>query len=165
MEEQIQPPTFGRALVSWETWEYPKHDRSPLWYLIAGVIAVLLILYALLTASFPFAVIILMTGIIIFLSHLHEPERIMIHVTTNGIIMGRHFYAYKEIRDFSVVYNPPQAKLLYLDFTGRLHPMTSIPLEEVNPNEVREALLPYAIENLQRDEETLTDVLARIFRI
>lgn len=165
MESEEQQPTFGRALVSWETWEYPKHDRSPLWYLIAGVIAVLLILFALFTGSFPFAVIILMTGIIIFLSHLREPERIMVHITSNGVIIGHHFYAYKEIRDFSIVYDLPQAKLLYLDFFGRLHPLMSIPLEEVNPNEVREALMPYAVENLQRDEETLTDVLARIFRI
>ncbi|MEK7105323.1 MAG: hypothetical protein AAB865_01425 [Patescibacteria group bacterium] len=161
MPEQV----YGTSLISWETLEYPKHDRSARWYVIAGVIAVALLAYALLTASFPFAVIVLMTIIIIFLSHLREPERILVHVTTNGVLIGHRFYAYKEIRDFAIVYEPPRTKLLYLDFFSRWHPLTSVPLEDVDPNALRQALLPYVIEDLSRDSETLTDVLARLFKI
>ena len=157
--------SFGQTLISWETWEFPKHERSLRWYIIAGVIASALLLYAMLTASFPFALILLMTGIIIFLSHLHEPARITIYITTNGVLIGHHFYAYKEIENFSVVYDPPHAQLLYLDFYSRLHPLTSLPIEDTDPNEIRQALLPYAVENLARDSETLTDVLARLLKI
>ncbi|MEK9130679.1 MAG: hypothetical protein AAB429_01015 [Patescibacteria group bacterium] len=157
--------SFGKSLVSWETWEYPKHDRSLRWYIIAGIVGTALLLYAILTASFPFAVILLMIGIIIFLSHLHDPARVVVHVTTNGVLIGHHFYGYKEVENFSVVYNPPYSKVLYLDFVSRWHPLTSIPLEEVDPNILRESLMPYVIENLARDHETLNDVLARLLKI
>ena len=38
-------------------------------------------------------------------------------------------------------------------------------LEDIDPNEVRELLLPYCLENLQRVEENLTDVLRRLYKL
>ena len=43
--------------------------------------------------------------------------------------------------------------------------MMSIPLEDIDPNEVRETLLPYTHENLDRTEETLTDLFSRLYKI
>ena len=158
-------PMYGKPIISWETWEYPKHERSVRWYLIAGTVGAALLIYAILTASFPFAVVILMIGIISLLNHLRDPQRITIHVTTNGIVIGQHFYAYKEVKNFSIVYEPPQVKLLYLDFVSVFHPLISIPIEDVDPNELRSALMPYVLENLYRTEETLTDVLRRVYKL
>jgi len=160
-----QPISFGKSLLTWETLEFTKHERSFVWYIISGAVGIALLIYAILTASFPFAVIILMTGIIMLMSELRNPEQIEIHITTNGVLVGRHFYAYKEIKDFSIVYEPPKIKLLYLDFSSRWLPLNSIPLNEVDPNEIREVLRPFVIENLERDQESLTDVLARMYKL
>ena len=97
-----QPTTYGKSVVRWETWEYPKYDRSRFWYMIAGAVGIGLLLFAIFTGSFLFAVIILMVGIIFFLSHLREPDRITVHVTTNGVLLGRHFYAFRELKDFAI---------------------------------------------------------------
>ena len=78
MEEELQEEHFsgqedrslgkyGTALVSWEVDEYPHHERSRRWYLIAGAISLALIIYAIMTANFLFALIILMVDIIFIL--------------------------------------------------------------------------------------------------
>ena len=160
-----QPTTYGTSVVRWETWEYPKYDRSRFWYMIAGAVGIGLLLFAIFTGSFLFAVFILMVGIIFFLSHLREPDRITVHVTTNGVLLGRHFYAFRELKDFAIVYQPPAVKILYLDFVNAFHPLTSIPIEDADPNAIREALMPYVLEDLDRTEETLTDMVARLYKL
>jgi hypothetical protein len=155
---------YGKTILSWEALEYPKHERSLWWYIAAGILGGLLLIYALITASFPFAVVILMIGVILLLSHMREPARMPVHITTNGMIMGNHFHPYKELKDFSIVYDPPRAKILYVDFQSLWQPLISLPLEDEDPNKVREALVPFLLENLRRDEESLTDTIARVYK-
>lgn len=155
----------GSALVSWETWEYPPVERSRRWYVIASVLSIALLLYALLTANFVFAVIILMFAVLQLMKDLRKPARMEIHVTTGGIVFGNDFYPYENIRDFSIVYYPPDVKTLYVSFYGIMSPTLTVPLEGADPNIVREALLPYAFENLNRDREYLTDLITRLYKL
>ena len=165
MKNESENKPIGNVLMSWEVDEYHKHDRSLAWYIIVSVVAVGLIIYALMTANFLFAVVILMIGIISFLSGMRHPNRVEVHITDNGAQLGSIFTPYKEMKDFSVVYDPPEVKTLYLDFKSALRPMMSIPLEDVDPNTVREALLPFVLEDLERTEETLTDLASRLYKI
>ena len=122
-------------------------------------------MYAVVTANFLFAVIVLMLGVIILLTTFKEPQRVEVHITTMGIVVGNTFYPYKDVKDFSIVYQPPQTKLLYVGLSSLLHPLLSIPLEEMDPNQVRERILSYALENLERKEESLTDQLRRLYKL
>jgi hypothetical protein len=156
---------FGEPLLQWEVDEYPQHERTRTWYLVAGIIGVALIVYAIATANFLFAVIILMIGVIMLLSTFKIPDRIDVMITTAGVIVDDMFYDYKTLRDFSIVYDPPQVSLLYLDFHTSWHPMIAVPLEDHNPNEIREVLLRFCPENLHRDEESLTDLMKRLYKL
>ena len=71
----------------------------------------------------------------------------------------------KDIKEFALLYEPPIVKTLYVDFNSFWRPMVSIQLEDVDPNLVRESLLPYAYENLEREDETLTDMLRRMYKL
>ena len=171
-EEEIQaeifeyhPDEFGDILVNWEIDEYAHHERSRMWYILAGTIGVGLIIYAVLTSNFLFAIIILMTAVIMLLSMFSKPEKIPVIITTTGVVVGDTYYDYQSIRDFSIVYDPPDVKLLYLDFYALTHPMLSVPLEDVDPNIVRESLLPFCLENFKRNQENLTDVMRRLYKL
>jgi len=59
MQEYESQVNIGEILLQWEVDEYPHHTRSTLWYGIMGVFGVGLIIYAIATANFLFAVIIL----------------------------------------------------------------------------------------------------------
>ncbi|RMD52024.1 FUSC family protein [Candidatus Parcubacteria bacterium] len=155
----------GTALMSWEAWEFPPHQRSRTWYISAFVIGLVFLIYAVWSANYIFAVIILMMGIILLINGLRKPERVHVHITDLGIVFGNHFYDYKDIKDFAIVYDPPEVKILYIDFNNIFEPLLSIPLEDADPNQVRKTLLPYVLENLEREEETLTDTVRRLYKL
>lgn len=156
---------YGEIMATWQVDEYPNHDRSRVWYVVGAIGAVFLIIYAIASANFLFAVIILIAGILTLLNTFQAPEKLDIAITTSGIIVGNDFYIYKEIKDFSIVYEPPAIKVLYFDFEKPWLPLISVPLEETDPNQVRECLLPFCLENLERSEETLTDYVRRLYKL
>ncbi|MDP3043219.1 MAG: hypothetical protein Q8N21_02355, partial [bacterium] len=108
MTENSQIINYGNEIASWQVPEYEKHKRTKSWYVMAIVIALALLLFAFFTKNFLFAVIIIMAAFVIILHDGREPDLIKINVTDEGIIVGRKFYDYDEIKDFSIVYKPSQ---------------------------------------------------------
>jgi hypothetical protein len=155
----------GVPMMSWESWEFPVVERSKRWYVVASCIGLFLILYAMFTANFIFGVIVLMFAIITLIQDVKKPNRIPVHITSKGVVFGDQFFSYDNIRDFSLTYDPPVINTLYVSFHSRLQPMLSIALEELNPNDVRKTLLPFVFENLEREGESLTDVLRRVYKM
>lgn len=164
-QQQKEEIDIGEVLLAWEVDEFPRHERSRTWYIISTFIGVALIVYAVATANFLFAVIILMVGVIMLVSSMKKPEKVPVMITSTGVLVDDLYYDYDAIRDFSIAYEPPDVKLLYFDFFSAFHPLLSIPLEEMDPNEVRELLLPYCAEDLHRTEERLTDVARRLYKL
>jgi len=156
---------IGSPQLEWEVDEYPMHQRSKLWYILAAVIGVALIVYAISTANFLFAVIILMVGVITLLSSFVPPDRVPVLITNTGVVVSDMYYDFQAIKDFSIAYDPPHVKNLYFEFHSPWQPLLTVPLDDMDPNEVRELLLPYCLENLQRVEENLTDVLRRLYKL
>ncbi|HCB55625.1 TPA: hypothetical protein DEP26_01445 [Candidatus Uhrbacteria bacterium] len=159
------PSLYGEGLISWHVDEYPKHQRSRAWFIVMSILGIALIIYAMATANFLFAVIILMIGIITLVSLYKEPDQVDVIITNTGIIVGDAYYEYRAIRDFSIVYEPPQVKNLYVDFHTSWRPLLSVPLGDTDPNIVREHLLNFCLENLERADETLTDVIRRLYKV
>ena len=156
---------IGSPQLEWEVDEYPMHQRSKLWYILAAVIGVALIVYAVATANFLFAVIILMVGVITLLSSFVPPDRVPVLITNTGVVVSDMYYDFQAIKDFSIAYDPPHVKNLYFEFHSPWQPLLTVPLEDIDPNEIRDLLLPYCLENLQRVEENLTDVLRRLYKL
>lgn len=163
--DDIDHVDAGESLYEWETWEFPPHERSKNWYIGASIIAALCIIYAIATANYIFAIIILLFGILFLLDQMRHPERIKVHITNLGVVFGDEFYSYEEMKDFSIVYSPPDVKLLYIDFIQAWHPLLTVHLEDADPNEVRDLLVQYAFENLEREDETLTDMVKRLYKL
>lgn len=155
----------GEELYAWETWDKPPLPRSKWWYISAGVIAIGLVIYAVLTANYLFGLIILMIGITMLVIGMKEPRRVPVHITNLGVVFADEFYPFKDMKDFSIVYDPPEVKALYIDFKRITHPLVSIDLDEANPNAVRELLLQFVMENMDREEEHFSDVLRRVYKL
>jgi len=156
---------FGEDIFSWTVDEYERHERGPLWYAVAFIIGVALILYAMISQNFLFAVIIVMTGVIIGLSSLREPQKILFQMTTRGVLLGNEFTPYKQLKSFWIYYEPPHFKNLYIDFRNPITPHLKVPLEDQDPLEVRAALLEFLREELSQEEEPLTELLGRVFKL
>lgn len=155
----------GAALLEWQISEFAHYDRGALWHVVALLTGLGLLVYAILTSNFLFALIIVMFALALYLSIITEPAKIRFALTDGGIEIGRTRYPYREIKSFWLIYDPPEVKKLYLDFLAPLRPRLTIDLDDVNPNDVRAALLTRIHEDLTQVEEPMSEVLGRLFKI
>jgi hypothetical protein len=163
--EDLEEGEHGLIYASWVFPEYPRYERGFVWFLVVLLIGVGLLLYALISGNFLFAIIILMFALVIYMAAAGEPADVRFSVTEEGVELGRSFYPYKEIRNFWFVYEPPHVKNLYIDFKSSVQPRLTIDLRDQNPNEVRRALSRYLVEDLNEEDEPLSELLGRMFKI
>ncbi len=152
-------------IVSWEYSEADRYDRGGRWYFAMGAVGLGLLLYALASGNFLFALIIIMFGLVIYLSSIQAVTESVVTIDDRGIQVGGAFYGYQEISHFWFVYEPPVVKQLYLDFKEPWKPRVIIGLGDQNPNEVREVLAAFVVEDLTKDEEPLLDAIGRVLKL
>jgi len=157
---------FGKELFNWNVPEYEQHNRTKIWYISAILIAILLILFSFWTNNFLFAVIIIITSLIIILNDGSIPASVNIKIMEEGIIVGRKFYDYDEFKNFSIIYKPRlNVKNLYFEFKNVLKYRLSIPLNNINPLPIRENLLKYLEEDLERTDQPLSEGLSKLLKL
>lgn len=159
------PDDIGNSHVEWQFPEFAKEERSRAWYIAAAVILGLLLLFAVYTANFLFAIILLLSVFVIVYQFFQAPRNVPVVIGEDGIIVDKRFYPYKELKSFWIIYEPPHSKYLYLDFKSQIKKSLPVPLEDANPLAVREALLNYLIENLEEEDEHLGETLSRVLKI
>lgn len=159
-----QQKNYGKELIRWDVSDQHDHVRSALWYVIAGIVAIGFLIWAIGTRNFLFAFIVIMFGVIIMTHRIRPSLRYAFVISELGIQLGSRFYPWKDIARFWIVYEPPEVKTLYFDFGG-LRPRLPIPLEDTDPNRVRKILLTVLTEDTARNEEPLSDWIARILKI
>ena len=164
---QINPPLEQYdEIFSWSVPEFDKQERSRAWYIGAIIFALLILAYSFWTANFLFVVIIVLAAVVIMLNDNREAEKIRFSLTDEGLIIGKKFIDYDELKNFSIVYKPRQRiKKLYFEFKNVLRPRLSIYLDNMNPLPIRETLLNYLPEDLERENEPLSEQLGRLFKI
>ena len=81
-----------KSEISWTFPEFEQHERSRKWWIWFVVVDIIVLLFAILSANFLFALIIIMiTGIIVF-RHYHDPETVTCTITDEGIEVTDYAY-------------------------------------------------------------------------
>jgi hypothetical protein len=163
------PPGYAEQMAElqdefvWESPEYERNERGPKWYIAMTVIAVTLVGYAIWTANFLFAFIILLAAIILVLAGNELPEKILIQIGHNGIVWNGEFIPYEKIHNFAIVYRPPDIRVLYIE-PRMFRPRFRIPLGEQDPVAIRDHLRLYVAEDLDLPDEHASDIFAKLLR-
>jgi len=161
-----QKADHGKTLLEWEFPEYEEQNRSAAWYIFAVPIAIALLVWALWTKNYLFAVIIIVSTVLLLRQQRTKPERLRFSLTEDGVdVHGRHFYSFRDLQNYWLAYEPPEVKRLYFSFKAGFRPRLAISLEDVNPLTVREVLSQYLPEDLEREGEPTTEALARILKL
>lgn len=165
-DKQIQaaPADHGKTLAGWTFPDVPPHQRGRRWYIMAGILGALMALYGLWTANFLFPALLCLFALTFFLVR-RKTTDIACTITEDGIGVGAVFYPYRELKQFSIIYQPPEVKNLYLEFKSALKSRLPIPLVDQNPVAIRHLLLDYLNEDLHRDDEPVLDQISRILKL
>lgn len=161
-KDEVNP---GKVVFEWTVKEYEEQEREKRWYYLMGVIAVALVVYALISQNYLFALVVVLFGIILFLQDIQKPKDVYFAVTESGIIVGARFYRYSEVKNFWLIYNPPLVKSLYFTLNSLVKHRLQISLLDYDPRPIRDFLKQYLEEDLAQEDEPVSDKLGRILKL
>lgn len=162
IDNSIDP---GKTLMNWKFFEYEEYHREKSWYIMAAIISGGFLVYAIWVLNYLFALIIIITDLIILIQITRKPSKIDFKITEQGIIIGNSFYPYRNLNNFWIIYNPPKSKSLYFSFKATLRPDITIPLENKNPLRVRDLLLENVDEDLSKEEESTSEQIRKFLKL
>lgn len=152
--------------ISWKIPEHNYEKRSKTWYIIFSTVMIALAAYSIYTKNFLFLIVVALGTVLMFTVYDKEPEMINFEIEGDGIIYNNKFYDYDEIKDFSVIYKPKQKiKQLYFVFNNSLKPRLSVPLMDENPVQVRNYLIQYLDEDLERKNEPISESINKKLKL
>lgn len=171
-------PDNNSQYLRWTVPEYKKHDRSRNWYIIAFIFALICLFFSFFSfngwqpvflgasSNFLFALIIVLAGIVLIINDSRAPIMINVELGPEGVKVGSTFYDYDEIKNFAVLYKPKQSlKNLYFEFKSSMRPRLSLPLRRLDALTVRNFLIRYLSENLERTEAPLSEQLTKLLKL
>ncbi len=155
---------FENALIHWRAPEFHRHEKSLMWFIIAGLVAAALVIYGLMTDGWTFSIAVIVFAGAYYVMHLKPPQTVDVKISKIGLKIGRHLYLYSHLKCFWIVYNPPHVKRLYVRLASKFQPDIFVSLEDVDPAEVRHTLKVHMTE-LEGQHEPFSDTLVRLFRL
>ncbi|MFH1193766.1 MAG: hypothetical protein V1661_02115 [bacterium] len=150
--------------LKWQIPEYPQYHRGKMWYLIAAIIAVALLISAIVTGNFLFTIIIIIGMLISLLSSWHAPKMVDFKLTGDGVMIDGLFYSWDKFQSYWIVKNEETTNL-GLDLTNWLKTDLYVPLLGVSEAEVEKYVSNFLKKNPDRKEEPMSYLLGRKLKI
>ncbi|HLD20208.1 MAG TPA: hypothetical protein VJB93_03120, partial [Patescibacteria group bacterium] len=112
-----------------------------------------------------FAVLIITFALVILFHDHTQPIRVHCTIDKHSMRIGNEVFEFKNLERFWILYEPPLAKNLYIEFKNKIKPRLRIPLENENPLLVRDFLLEHIKEDLEREDLPLSDQFSKLLKI
>lgn len=151
-----------KVFFSWQAPEYIYFEKGGKWYMALGILTLLLLGVAYLLNNFLFGVLIIVSSFALALYGARRPKTVLFALTAQGLRIDTRLFPYENIKSFWIHYDPPVTKEMTVVFKKGVMPRLSIPLEEADPNAIRDVLIKYAEE--ETHEQTFSDALGRYLR-
>ncbi len=151
------------VIVHWRGPEFEHYPRSKQWYAGALIVLSLIVLYAVVDGGIVMAIVFALIGIVGYII-LSQPQKVIdFAVTYDGILVGDEIYDFDDIESFWIFYEPPHTRVISLHMRGHFRPYLHIPLHQVDPVDVRKALVDFIPE--EKQEQNLVDIMERLLRM
>lgn len=149
-------------LLSWQTYLYPRYQKSKAWYVFTLLLVVALAAYGILTNSWTFSVVVIIAAAVYYASDSQENPLIEVIVSDMGVKVGNRVYPYTEIGTFWIDHNPPYVNDVHLVMKNQYKQDITIQIHNVNPSQIRLVLSKYLPEWKEREKnlgESITNAL------
>jgi hypothetical protein len=156
----------AKDAIVWSVPEYDRPTRDKRWYIIASIVALVLIGYAIYDRNYIFAMIILIGAVLLMVFDRHEAQLLEMKIDGTGIHIGSSFYEFDELKDFFIVYRPQEnVRNLYFHFKSAIRQRLSIPLLQSDPIAVRDFLRRFLPEDLDKTNQPLSESLTKLLKL
>lgn len=132
----------------WEAHEYTFQEKSSDWYWAVGIVAVSVSIISIIFGNILLALLVLLGSFALSLFASKRPSVIKFEINKTGILINRTLYPYGTLESFWVEDNR------HLDLESKLFiksqrmavPIIIIPLEGMDPEDIRDFLLDHLLE-------------------
>ena len=139
--------------ISWTAPEFIHYPKSPLWFFLLTVVGLGLVMYFLWQKDFLTAMMFTLLFVIVFYFAKTRPKTVKITLDGRGVKLNDSSIPYQQIKNFWIVYDPPTVKILNFETNAYLNRFLTLQLEDEDPIKIREFLLQYLPEELNRQEQ------------
>jgi len=153
-------PEETKTEISWSAPEFIHQPKSPLWFTLAGITGLTLIIYFLFQRDYLTALLFFLLGLVTFYFAKLPAKSVQIQIGAKGLKLNQIQIPYQKLKKFWIVYEPPIVKTLNFETTAYFNRFLTLQLENENPLPIREILLKYIPEDLERGEQ-MDDKIAR----
>lgn len=165
MQNEQENQQLSEVIFSWKCHDYIKYPKTTIWYLVSFLVTALMAGWAIYTVNYLFAIFLVLFYLVVIMYEFKEAEVIDCIITPDGIKHGKNFFFYKNIDNFFIIYQDHGIKNLYIDFKNPLRGRLVIDLDGLDAVGIREFLLQFLKEDLEREAEPLSERLRRWLRI
>ncbi|TSC90874.1 MAG: Uncharacterized protein CEN90_767 [Parcubacteria group bacterium Licking1014_17] len=160
-DDRFKRGGFTPRIYSWQGPKYRKpHFKRVL--IFAGIVAAIGLVYLLWARDWVTALLFFLISVTAVYHARREPPIVTYKIDPVGITLGDTIHPHSEIKSFWIGYQPLyNIKELSLYLNKRFRPYTVIPLEDQDPVNLRQMLLPYIAE--EKHEENFGDNILRVF--
>ncbi|MDO8623749.1 MAG: hypothetical protein Q7R54_00090 [bacterium] len=130
---------MASSSIKWTALDRIAQSHGPDWYWAVGIIALSITVAAIFLNNMLFAVLVVISTIVLFLRTLQKPQRVNYELTSRGLWINKDFHAFTEFDSFWVTEDETQPKLI-LKSKSMVTPLMILPLTGVDSEAVRGAL-------------------------
>lgn len=133
--------------IIWDTEEYSFRERSKDWFWGLGLITIVAAGTAIYFGNYFFAIFIVVAAFAVGFFSIREPQMVHIELSKEGVRINDEFIPYRAIKSFYITpMRENGTEELILTTTRNILPLTTLPINENDPEIVRAFLLQYSTE-------------------
>lgn len=155
----------SQVVFSWQHTDYVPYQKDKRWYISSVILLLLAVAWSFWQQNYLFGIFLIMFYMVVLLYENRQPEIIDFFITPLGVKSGDKFYYWRSIAHFYIVYRAQGVKNLYLEAKNPLMGRLIIPLENQNAVAIRDYLLKFLPEDLEREAEPLSEQLRRFLKL
>lgn len=155
----------SQVVFSWSHQDYVNYHKDKRWYIISVILLLAAVAWSFWQQNYLFGIFLIMFYMVVLLYENRPPEIVDTVITPLGIKSGQKFYYWRLIDHFFVVYRAQGIKNLYIEFKNPISGRLVIPLDGQNAVAIREYLLKFLNEDLEREAEPISEQLRRFLKL
>lgn len=149
--------------IKWTAPEFIHYPKSIWWFVAVGGVGATFVSFFAFQKEFLVSLLFLLLTILVLFFSKTRPRTLEIQIDGIGVKINELKLSYQQIKSFWIVYEPPEVKTLNFETTAYLNRFFTLQLQQEDPVRLREFLLKYLPEDLERGEQ-FADQIGRKLR-
>lgn len=137
-------------IVSWKSPSHLHMEKGQDWYWAVGIITLAIAVVCFIFGNVVPGIFVIVSAVVLVIHASQPPKMLDCAVTDRGIVAGDTLYPFLELDSFCIPHDHEPAKLL-LKSRKLFMPIIVVYIEDIDPEEIRQALLKYIAEENHRE--------------